>query len=194
VEIVAQMAMSSLRNLFVGREGPIPSVTEMEAKLPAFTGFEPLVRMDMGNQIAEWQAEFVRFSDQVDPQTRTIGVVIGVDRPLQKAIPGRRPPLSKGMFVDVVIRGRVQADRLVLPRSAIRGGKVYVVGDDRRLQVRPVGVLFHQGPLSVVDDGVAAGDQVVVSDLVPAVSGMLLSPVPDEALQTLLQNAGRGAR
>ena len=47
----------------------------------------------------------MRFSDQVDPHTRTIGVVIGVDRPLEKAIPGQRPRCPKGMFVQVVING-----------------------------------------------------------------------------------------
>lgn len=194
VEIVAQMAMASLRNLFLGRDGPIPTVAEMETELPRFTGFRPLVRMDLGNQVAEWEAEFVRFSDQVDPQTRTIGVVIAVDRPLHKAIPGRRPPLSKGMFVDVIIRGHTQADRLVVPRSAIRGGKAYVVGEDRRLQVRPVEVLFNQGPVSIVAEGVKPGEQVVVSDLVPAVAGMLLSTLRDDDLQAQLQAVARDRR
>lgn len=191
VEIVAQMAVTSLRKLFIGREGALPSVSEMENVLPGFTGFRPLVRMDLGNQHAEWEAEFVRFSDLVDPQTRTIGVVIAVDKPLEKAIPGQRPPLSKGMFVQVVIRGHTQPGRLVLPRSAVRDGHVYVMDQEQRLQLRPVSLLFNQGALSVVASGVEAGERVVVSDLVPAVPGMLLDGVTDEALQaSLLQTAG----
>lgn len=193
VEIVAQVAMSSLRNLFAGRDDPVPTVAEMQRLLPDFTGFRPLVRMDLGDQPAEWEAEFVRFSDQVDPQTRTIGVVVAVDRPLEKAIPGRRPPLSKGMFVQVVIRGRTQPGRVVVPRSAVREDQLYLVDADQRLQVRPVTVLFNQGPLSVIGAGVAAGDRVVVSDLVPAVGGMLLDPVADEDLQVQLLAAARGA-
>ena len=194
VEVVAQVAMSALRNLFTGRNGPVPAIAEMDAKLPDFTGFRPLIRMDMGSQTAEWEAEFVRFSDQVDPHTRTIGVVIGVDGPLQKAIPGQRPPLSKGMFVQVVINGHTQPDRIVVPRSAIREGQVYVVGDDQRLQARPVDVLFSQGPLSVIAAGVQAGERLVVSDLVPAVPGMLLDAVPDEAMQAQMLTAARGAQ
>ena len=194
VEVVAQVAMSALRNLFTGRNGPVPAIAEMDAKLPDFTGFRPLIRMDMGSQTAEWDAEFVRFSDQVDPHTRTIGVVIGVDGPLQKAIPGQRPPLSKGMFVQVVINGHTQPDRIVVPRSAIREGQVYVVGDDQRLQARPVDVLFSQGPLSVIAAGVQAGERLVVSDLVPAVPGMLLDAVPDEAMQAQMLTAARGAQ
>ncbi len=194
VEIVAQVAISSLRNLFVGREEPVPAISDLQAGLQDFTGFRPLVRMDMGNEMAEWEARFIRFSDQVDPQTRTIGVVVSVDNPFSKVIPGKRPPLTKGMFVQVVIRGHIQSNRLLLPRSAIRAGKVYVVGDDLRLQVRPVTILFSQGQVSVITGGIEPADQVVVSDLIPAVEGMLLSPVPDEALQKQIQASARGGQ
>lgn len=192
VEIVAQIAMSSLRKLFMGRDAPIPGVSEMRSELQSFTGFRPLVRMDMGNQFAEWEADFVRFSDEVDPQTRTIGVVIGVDNPLQKAIPGERPPLSKGMFVQVVIRGYAQPDRLVVPRSAIRGGQIYVMGPDQRLQVRAVSVAYSLDTLSVIQSGIEPGETIVVSDLIPAAPGMLLDPSSDDAMQAKLQAAARG--
>lgn len=194
VEIVAQVAISSLRKLFIGRDEPVPDITELQDRMQDFTGFQPQVRMDMGNETAQWQADFIRFSDQVDPLTRTLGVVVGVDKPFKKVIPGKRPPLSKGMFVQVVIRGHTQPDRLVLPRSAIRAGKVYVVGDDSRLQIRPVSILFNQGPFSVIDGGIQASDRIVVSDPIPAVEGMLLNPVPDEALQSRILASARGEK
>lgn len=194
VEIVAQMAMSSLRNLFLGRGQAIPSVADMQRKLPEFTGFRPVVKMDMGGSVAEWDAEFVRFSDQVDSATRSIGVVIAVDKPLEKTIPGQRPPLSKGMFVEVLIRGYPQADRLVVPRSAIRNGSIYVMDEGQRLQVRPVSVLFSVDGISVIERGLQAGETVVVSDLVPAVAGMLLAPKQDDAMQQSLLAAARGAQ
>jgi len=193
VEITAQLAISSLRHLFADRDQPIPSIAEMPGTLKHFTGFQPLVRMDLGDQIAEWEAEFVRFSDEVDPQTRTIGVVVAVDHPLQQAIPGIRPPLSKGMFVQVVVRGHAQPDRLVVPRGAIRNGHVYVVGDDNRLQTRPVRVRFNLGTISIIEDGLQAGEQVVVSDLVPAVDGMRLQAEIDETMQQAVVAAARDA-
>ena len=194
VEIVAQVAISSLRTLFAGREEPIPAISDLQTGLQNFTGFRPVVRMDMGRETAEWEARFIRFSDQVDPQTRTIGVVISVDNPFKKVIPGKRPPLTKGMFVQVVIRGYTQSDRIVLPRSAVRAGKVYRVGEEQRLQVRPVSILFSQGPLSVIGSGIEPGDQIVVSDPIPAVEGMLLSPVPDQSLQAQILAAARGGQ
>lgn len=189
VEIVAQVPLPSLRNLFIGRRETPPSVGELPGRLAEFTGFRPLVRMDLGGRTAEWDAEFVRFSDQVDPQTRTIGVVVAVDDPLRKVVPGQRPPLSKGMFVDVLIRGHVQADRVVVPRSALRNGSLYVVDGDERLAVRPAEVLFHQGALAVIERGVAPGERLVVSDPIPAVAGMPLLAVADDETQRWLDAA-----
>jgi RND family efflux transporter MFP subunit len=192
VEIVAQVAISSLRKLLLGRELPVPAISDLQNELQNFTGFRPIVRMDMGAETAEWEANFVRFSDQVDPQTRTIGVVVSVDNPFGKIIPGKRPPLSKGMFVQVVIRGHVQPDRIILPRSAVRAGKVYLVGEDKRLLIKPVSILFSQGPLSIIADGIELGELVVVSDPIPAVEGMLLEPVPDIALQAQMLATAKG--
>ena len=192
VEVTAQFAMSSLRNLLAGREDKLPAVAKLQSELADFSGFRPLLRMDLGDLTAEWEAQFARLGDAVDAQTRTMGLVIAVDKPLEQVIPGRRPPLSKGMFVEVRLRGRPQSDRLVVPRYAVRDGKVYVVGRDQRLEVRNVAVLFSQGALSIISGGVQPGEQVVVSDLPTAVPGMLLSPQVDQALQDAMLSAARG--
>jgi hypothetical protein len=146
----------------------------------------------MGNHIAEWQAEFVRFSDIVDPETRTMGVVVAVDDPFDKIIPGYRPPLSKGMFARVVLSGKISMRRILVPRSAIRAGTVYVVDENSRLRRRAVKILFSQGNISVIEEGLSEGERIVVSDIVPAVDGMLLQVQVDEALSQALQSAGDG--
>jgi RND family efflux transporter MFP subunit len=189
VEIEAQMAMSSLRRLFIGRPDIKVDMARFAERLPDMLGFSPLVRLDLGNHVAEWEAELVRFSDEVDAKTRTMGVVVAVDRPFEKIIPGYRPPLSKGMFVQVVLRGKSQGARLAVPRSAVRGGSVYVADRENRLQRRAVEVLFDQGRLSVIADGLEPKERVVVSDLVPAVEGMLLQPQVDDDFAASLQTA-----
>ena len=193
VEIEAQVAMSALRRLFLGRQTMKLDLTRLNEQLPEMVGLDPLVRLDLGNYVAEWQAEFVRFDDTVDPHTRTMGVVVAVDRPFDKIRPGYRPPLSKGMFVQVVLRGKSQAPRVVLPRSAVRGGVVLVADAENRLRRRAVELLFSQGSVSVIDSGIEAGEQVVVSDLVPAVEGMLLQLQPDKVLAESLRQQGSGS-
>jgi multidrug efflux pump subunit AcrA (membrane-fusion protein) len=118
--------------------------------------------------------------------------VVAVDKPFEKVKPGYRPPLSKGMFVQVVLRGKSQAPRVVIPRSAVRNGVVLIADDENRLRRRSVEVLFSQGEVSVISEGLEAGGRVVVSDLVPAVEGMLLQVKTDESLSAALagQDAG----
>ena len=190
VEIEAQVALSALRRLFIGRPDIKIDIARISDQLPELVGLDPLVRLDLGDYVAQWQAEFVRFGDTVDPETRTMGVVVAVDRPFDKIKPGYRPPLSKGMFVQVVLRGKSHAPRIVVPRSAVRGGAVHVADGDNRLRRQPVEVLFSQGEVSVIASGLTPGQRVVVSDLVPAAEGMLLHTQRDEDLKTMLKSAG----
>jgi RND family efflux transporter MFP subunit len=193
VEIEAQVPMSALRRLFLDRPDVKVDPTRLDEQVRAMAGLSPLVRLDLGDYVAEWQAEFVGFADTVDPQTRTMGVVVAVDRPFDKVIPGYRPPLSKGMFVQVVLRGKSNGPRVVVPRSAVRDGALWVADGDNRLRRRPVELRFSQGEVSVIGEGLDAGEAVVVSDLVPAVEGMLLETRPDEQLAASLQGLGDGS-
>jgi multidrug efflux pump subunit AcrA (membrane-fusion protein) len=152
-----------------------------------FVAIDPIVRLDLGNHVAEWEAEFVRFSDTVDPETRTMGVVVAVDKPFDKVIPGYKPPLSKGMFVKVIMKAHRSTQRIVVPRSAVRGGNVFVVDEENRLRRRNVKVLFSQFDISVIEEGLQPGERIVVSDLIPAVDGMLLQVQIDEELTRSLQ-------
>jgi len=191
VEIVAQVALGSLRRLFIGRKLPVGDMNLLHETLSEIIAIRPLVRLDLGDHVAEWEAQFVRFNDDVDADTRTLGVVVAVDRPFEKVKPGYRPPLSKGMFVQVTLRGHAQPGRVVVPRSAVRGGVVYLADADNRLRRRVVRVLFDQDWVSVIESGVKPGDRVVVSDLVPAVDGMLLQPQVDIELGAELVAAAR---
>lgn len=189
VEIEVQVAMASLRRLFLGRPEFKLDPARLSEQLTTMLGFSPLVRLDLGNYQAEWEARFVRFDDAVDAQTRTTGVVVAVDRPYDKIIPGYRPPLSKGMFVQVILRGKSHRPRILVPRAAVRDGAVLVADQDNRLRRRPVKVLFSQGQISVIERGITPGERVLVSDLIPAVEGMLLQPTIDEELAATLAAA-----
>jgi RND family efflux transporter MFP subunit len=182
VEITARVAISSLKNLFDPQLGLQADIARMSTGLSDLTGFKPFVELDIGNQEkARWEAEFVRFSDSVDSATRTIGVIIAIDQPLKKIIPGKRPPLSKGMFVEVAIAGRTLTNQVVIPRSAVRNDRVHLLDDENRLLIRPLDIRFTQQGNSIVQQGLEAGERLVLSDISPAVEGMRLKPV-DPAL------------
>jgi len=187
VEITARIAASSLKKLFIHQPAFPTDINLLNNSLASITGFKPTVKLDIGgDQLAEWEAEFVRISDSVDAQTQTIGIVVAVDKPMEKIIPGVRPPLSKGMFVQVSIAGHPQADSVVIPRSVIHNNKIYLVDDESRLQSRRITKLYDQQQFSVIDGSLKVGDKIVVSDLAPAVDGMLLHTEVDQALQNSL--------
>ena len=190
-EVRAQFPLEQLRRLIpVGREGGAFSV-EALADLPRSFGFEAEIRLAIGDMTARWEARLDRAAENLDPETRTIGMIVAVDEPYAKAIPGKRPPLIKDMYVEVELSAPARPDRIVVPRVAVHAGPdggalVYLVGADDRLILRPVEIAATQGDIAVVETGLEPGERVLVTDLVPAVEGMLLAPSRDDALEAVL--------
>ena len=119
-----------------------------------------------------WPAEFLRFSEKVDPNTRMVGLVISVDKPYGTSDGTPHMPLSKGLFCKVSIKG-VERSEIVLPRYAIHEDSVYIV-EDGKLVIRPVVVKYNLGAHSIIEEGVNENDIVVTSDIVPVIAGMKL--------------------
>jgi RND family efflux transporter MFP subunit len=194
-EVEAQIPISQFRDMVrAGAPDGLPDVITARslAQIIATIGFEATVRLRAGNDFIEWPARFARISDTVDPKTRTIGAIVAVDGAYATASPGDRPPLTKGMFVEIEIRTRAGGDRIVVPRSAFHDGGLYVVDADGRLDIRPVIAGLVQGDLATIDEGIEPGERIVVSDLIPAIAGMLLAPEPDDQLQTQLKADAAG--
>lgn len=109
-----------------------------------------------------------------------------MDDPYGIVIFGQRPPLVRNMFCEVTISGCPLTAQIVVPRSALHDGRIYVVDGENRLRRREVSVAFTQSDFAVIRDGLAAGEQVVVFDVMPAVEGMLLAAQEDEELSRRL--------
>lgn len=183
-EVTAQVPIDRMPPLVPAGIDLSGMTAEDLSTFPQRWGLTPEVRLASGNLSATWSARFDRISDTIDPQTRTVGIIVAVDQPYRQAIPGRRPPLAKNMYVEVEIRGRVQTGRIVVPRVAVHQrpdgpARVYLAADDDRLVIRPVELGPEQGDLVVVSSGLQENDRLVVSDLIPAVEGMLLAPTAD---------------
>ena len=187
-EVAAQVPVSHMRGL-------IPAADSLGAEITAgnlsdlFTIRATVRHPEVAGV---WPARFARVSPTIDPRTRTVGIIVEVDEPYRRAQPGIRPPLVKGMFVEVVLSGRPR-DAVVIPSGAVHGGAVYVAADGDRLARRPIEVSLSQPSFLVVAEGIEAGDRVVVSDLFPAIEGMLLDPVDDVAALAALAADATGA-
>lgn len=192
-EILAQVPITSMYMLHGGKPRPIPMTDIDMDKLRDFLGMKAKVRLHISTGLTvEWKARFSRPAETIDPLTRTIGLYVEVDDPYLKAKIGERPPLVKNMYCEVELIGRPVPDVLVIPRSALHQGVVYVARPDNRLERRRVQTGYKQGHLVVVEDGLSAGERVVVTDVIPAVEGMLLNPVTDDALLESLRAEAAG--
>ncbi|EKV28161.1 Membrane-fusion protein [Caenispirillum salinarum AK4] len=190
-DVTAQVPLERLFPLIPEAEAPIGDARNLSgARLPGLLQLTPEVRLTAGERTVTWDGRVTRIAETVDPKTRTIGVIVTVDDPYAGARPGARPPLTRGMFVEVALKGPAREDRLVIPRNALHAGRtVHVADADDRLDIRKVAIAWEQGDIAVIESGLEAGDRVVVTDIVPAVQGMLLAPSPDDGVATRLAAA-----
>ncbi len=186
-EVTARIAMQKARHLFQPTSSPIDL-----SHLPKVFGLSATVRLQEGDFKVEWAGRFVRASEELDLQTRTLGIIVAVDKPYRQAIPGVRPPLVKNMFVAVELRGKPRPSSLIIPRSALHDKQVYVVNQDSRLEKRALEIDFFQSNFVAIKNGLKKGEQVVVSDLIPAIEGMLLKPVLDTGMTQMLLDEASG--
>ncbi|WP_419783265.1 efflux RND transporter periplasmic adaptor subunit [Maridesulfovibrio sp.] len=149
-------------------------------------GLTAVVRLQTAYGPVEWNARVARISERIDPKTRSVGVYVAVDNPYIKSRGSKRPPLIRDMYAQVELRGRPRPPAVVIPRAALHEDRVYVVNAENRLEIRKVSSGYTTGRLATITEGLKAGETVIVSDLVPAIGGMLIDPVADpEALATL---------
>lgn len=139
---------------------------------------------------AHWPAEFRRF-EGIDSTTHTMGVVVQVQEPRSRDNPNQ-PRLTPGMHVEVELTRAGTESCLAVPREAIHDGSVWVVDRDSRLEIRPVEVSIAQEDFICISMGISEGEQVVLTDLAPAVAGMKLSPRVDDLAAARIAAATQG--
>jgi RND family efflux transporter MFP subunit len=190
-EIEIQIPITQMSHL-VHASRPIDVLTLDPGDALQQIGLSATATLQENGLSASWEARFARLSDTLDPKTRTVGVIVEVDEPYANVMPGRRPPLVKGLFVQVTLAGKARPDSLVVPRSALHAGRLYVVNGQQRLEIREVEVEMLQPGFATIAAGLQPGEQVVISDLVPAIQEMLLKPVQDPATEQRLARLAAG--
>ena len=118
--------------------------------------------------VVEREGRLLQVFGELDAQTRTASLLVGVDRPM--AGPGL--PLLSGAYVQVELRGRVLPGTFRVPRIALDNGDEVWVVEDGKLAKRSVRIGWRDDTDVVVTGGLSAGDQVVTSPLALALEGM----------------------
>lgn len=113
-----------------------------------------------------------RFTDALDPSTRTMQVEIDVPNP--------RYELQPGMYADVTLQANTRADALTIPITAIqRSGtrtSVLVLDSQDRVQARNVELGVESPNKVEVVSGLKEGEQVIVGNLGSYQAGEVVRP------------------
>jgi len=120
-----------------------------------------------------WEGELIRRRPDLEPNGRMARLIVRVPDPL-----GQREgtPLLIGSFVHVLLQGPMLEGVFAIPRTAVHDGNtIRVRTPDGRLGIREIAVAFSSDENVLVREGLADGDELIVSDLPNAVPGMKIA-------------------
>jgi len=129
-----------------------------------------------------WPGYVDRVEAGIDPDTRTIDVVVRIPNPTQRGtlIGGlavdtlaEAPPMLTGTYASVEIEG-VNLNYALIPRAALRNkDTIWIARDNGTLKVVPVDVLQDQGKrVAIRHKSFDTGDRLIVSDLAIVSEGL----------------------
>jgi membrane fusion protein (multidrug efflux system) len=152
---------------------PVTQREMLEAKRVGGTAEALLARARLADGSLYDQEGKINFVDvQVDP--RTDGQIV------RALFPNPKSTLVEGQTVRIVIEEKDSAKVVVIPHSAVAvdqtGPYVFVVGKDDRVELLRVRLGTVREGLVVVEEGIAAGDLVVVQGQQRIRAGMTVAP------------------
>ncbi|MFC1835920.1 efflux RND transporter periplasmic adaptor subunit [Thermodesulfobacteriota bacterium] len=128
------------------------------------------VSFQMAGGVKTWPCKVTRIKGVLDAATRTIALVVEVKDPFKGITPGGQPPLVPGMFVQVILQGRMMENVAKIPRSAIHDGSVYLVAGGK-LEIRKVKIEMMTREDAIISEGLNDGDKVVLSPIAVPIPG-----------------------
>jgi membrane fusion protein (multidrug efflux system) len=112
--------------------------------------------------------------NQVDPRTGTLELQADFPNPLHRLLPGQ--------FGRVRYVTTHRTDALLVPQRAVQQNQsiqtVYVVGAGNKIEARAVKTGARVGDAWLIEEGMKAGDRVVVEGMLTVRPGSVVNPVP----------------
>jgi multidrug efflux pump subunit AcrA (membrane-fusion protein) len=172
MEISAQVALTDMQAFgkYLRKEALVdnePLSTIKNLKLPAD------VMLHTANKKYTWQGRFVGIEGSIDPQGNTVSLVVDVDFDMRNFIPNDDIPLVNDMYVEVRVKASEQP-LLAVPSSALHGSQVYILDKNGLLQIKKIEPSFYYQDLTVIESGLIEGENVILTDVAPAIVGRKL--------------------
>jgi len=117
-------------------------------------------------------------------------------RDVRVVFPNHERALLPGQFVKVRLLGSVRTGAILVPQRAVQQGPkgpvVYIVGEGDKAQVRDVQASNWQGNQWLIEEGLHAGERVVVEGQQRITPGAHVKPVPYDGVAKTSLNQGPG--
>ena len=145
---------------------------------------KPLTEADLDVQVQYGSGATYPLRGRVQVSASSIDVRTGTLQ-VRAVFPNPKAELLPGQFVRVIVRGITLPNAIVVPKQAVSQGPqgpfVYVVGDNQIAQARPIklGAEISQG--WVVQNGLSAGERIVVDGVIRTRPGAPVRPVQMQA-------------
>ncbi len=102
-------------------------------------------------------------------------------RQLRFVFPNPGRVLLPGQFVRVRVKGYTKPAAILVPQRAVqqgpKGPMVFVVGQDDKVEMRPVQASGWQGNQWLIDEGLQAGERIIVEGIHKVAPGAPVKPV-----------------
>lgn len=121
------------------------------------------------------QQGHINFTDSsIDPTTGTVRARAVFPNPDASILPGQ--------FVRIVPKGLVRKGAMLVPQAAVmqgpQGSFVYLVGEDSKAKVQPVQPGTTISSEWLIEEGLKAGDKVIVEGMIKVRPGAPVKPAP----------------
>jgi RND family efflux transporter MFP subunit len=138
---------------------------------------EPGAAVQVHNQNGtRMPGQVIRLLSDLETEGRMARLLVEVRHPLgDDPAAEAHPPLILGEYVRVAIQGRALDNVYRIPRTALRdNARIWIARDDQTLQIREVTPLWRDADDVLLQEGLAPGERLIVSDLTAAVDGMIV--------------------
>lgn len=151
------VVLTQLRPISVVFTLPEQDLTEILEEGGA-TGGLPVSAFNRGNTSPLGEGSLVVVDNEIDQTTGTVK--------LKATFPNDNLKLWPGQFVNARLVLRTKKNAIVIPAAVVQRGPqgtyAYVISPDKRVEMRPIKVAQTQADIALIDDGLQAGEQVVV--------------------------------
>ncbi len=118
----------------------------------------------LGAGAQHWRALLVRVAGAIDEQSQQLFVTAQIDHPYARDDSKRRP-LKIGQYVTAEIEGKTIADAMVIPNAAIYQASYVYLFKDGVLERREIEIAWQNSRESLIEHGITAGEQLVLTPL-----------------------------